>query len=414
MKHLAKRIIAHGRAILLQNLRQENMFKMKKIAILLTSIPQSGGEHQYLLLLMEALAKCDKKYFNVLAVCYNRFWSRWCRKNDIDYIENKLDFYSDNFIKICGKLPWIMQVYCTYKLSLGKIISKNKIKLLIGGQQSIFIPPYHCKIIQPVHDLMHRYEPNFTEINDSYIFRETFFSSSARITDVVLVDSELGKKQYIECYYHSKKHNPRIEVLPFATTISYKAVEEYIEVPSKFIFYPAQFWEHKNHLNLITAIKLLKKKISDIQLVLVGSERNFLSTIRKKIEEDLLEDNISIHGFVSDGQMIYLYKHAVALVMPTYFGPTNIPPLEAMALGCPVIVSDRYAMSEQTGDAGLLCNPDSPEDIARAIYLVWTDDNLRDNMIMKGYQQIKKWTSKDFKKKFIKILLHELKIHTRR
>lgn len=395
--------------VLLQKLyRQENQPIMKKIAILLTSTPRSGGEHQYLLLLMEALEKCNKKYFDVLAVCYNQFWTIWCKKHGIDYIKSNLDSYSRNFMKVCGRLPHLMRVYSTYRLPLGKIIAKNQIKLLIGGQQSIFIPPYNCKIIQPVHDLMHRYEPGFQEIQDSYEYREFFFSSCARISHVVLVDSELGKKQYIECYYDHRKHNPKIEVLPFVTSISKRAAEEYIEVPSKYIFYPAQFWEHKNHANLIAAIKILKSKIPDIHLILVGSEKNSLKTVKKSIQENFLEDNISIRGFVSDGQIVYLYRHAVALVMPTYFGPTNIPPLEAMALGCPVIISDRYAMREQTGDAGLLCNPDSPDDIARAIQLVWTDDKLRHDMIIKGYQQSKKWISKDFKKKFIKILLREL------
>lgn len=124
----------------------------------------------------------------------------------------------------------------------------------------------------------------------------------------------------------------------------------------------------------------------------------------------MLEDNVSILGFVSDGQLVYLYKHAVAMVMPTYFGPTNIPPLEAMALGCPVIVSGQYAMGEQVGDAGILCNPDSPDDIARCIRKVWEDDGLRQSMIARGYARSRKWTQRDFKEKFIKIILRELNV----
>ena len=86
-------------------------------------------------------------------------------------------------------------------------------------------------------------------------------------------------------------------------------------------------------------------------MVLVGSEKNSLRRIKKEIAKNDLQNNVEILGFVSDKQITYLYKHAVALVMPSYFGPTNIPPLEAMALGCPTIVSDRYAMGEQVGDA---------------------------------------------------------------
>lgn len=102
--------------------------------------------------------------------------------------------------------------------------------------------------------------------------------------------------------------------------------------------------------------------------------------------------------------MTYLYRHAVGLVMPSYFGPTNIPPLEAMALGCPVAVSDKYAMPEQVGRAGLLFDPDSPEEIAGCIQKMWTDDELRKRMTEEGYRRIRQWTQEDFKNRLFKVM----------
>ena len=90
--------------------------------------------------------------------------------------------------------------------------------------------------------------------------------------------------------------------------------------------------------------------------------------------------------------------------MPTYFGPTNIPPLEAMALGCPVAVSNKYAMPEQVGESGLLFNPDSPEEIAECIRKIWNDDELRMKMKELGYERINKWGQKEFENKFFYIL----------
>ena len=138
--------------------------------------------------------------------------------------------------------------------------------------------------------------------------------------------------------------------------------------------------------------------------MLVGSEKNTLKKVKRQIAKDGLEKNIFILGFVEDEQITYLYKHANALIMPSYFGPTNIPPLEAMALGCPVIVSNKYAMGEQVGDAGLLFDPDSPEEMAECILKVWNDEEYRKIMIQKGYEQINNWTEIDFKKKFISIV----------
>lgn len=382
---------------------------MRRVAILLTSEPQFGGEHQYLILLMESLARLDKKKFSVLGICNNYFWIVWCKKHGISFVRYKGESYSPNFMKVSARFPALFRIFHTYRSVLGKIILENRIHLLIVGQQGTFIPPVFCKKIQPVHDLMHRFEPDFPEIMSTYHEREALFSSNARHTDVVLVDSQLGKKQYRECYYNKKKTNPQIEVLPFVASGIKRKQEEYIETPSKFLFYPAQFWEHKNHINLLLAINLLKKNIPDIHLILVGSEKNSLKKIKKIIQDHSLENHVSIAGFVSDGQIVYLYRHAVAMVMTTYFGPTNIPPLEAMALGCPVIVSNKYAMHEQVGEAGILCDPDSPEDIARCILEVWNDSEVRKKMIQKGYGQSKKWKAVDFKKRFIEIVLRELK-----
>ena len=381
---------------------------MKRVAILLTSEPRSGGEHQYLILLMESLVKCDGKYFTLLAVCYNYFWKNWCEEHMVSYVRGKFESYSYERMKANAKYPLLFKIYNARNTFLGKMIKVNRIDLLVAGQQGMFIPQCRCKVIQPVHDLMHRYEPNFREIQNSYEQREIIFASRARIADVLLVDSKLGKKQYLESYCGKKKHDLKIEVLPFVASVTCKK-EEYVETPPKYIFYPAQFWEHKNHFNLLKAIKILREKIPNIYLILVGSERNTMRKVERMIQEYSLTDHVSILGFVSDEQIKYLYRHAVALVMPTYFGPTNIPPLEAMELGCPVIVSNKYAMCEQVGDAGLLCDPDSPEDIAKCIMQVWNDEKTRENMIAKGYEQSRKWTPKDFKSRVVKIVLHELK-----
>ena len=381
---------------------------MKNVAVLLTSVPQSGGEHLYLKMVMEALIANDQRKFRVLAVCCNDYWQTWCRKNHVKRVFYKLEKYSLKKMRFNAYLRFPALVYNTCFSELGRIVSENKIDLLVGGQQSIFIPRLKCRVVQPVHDLMHRYEAQYDEIKSTFEWREMYFSSEARIADLVLVDSELGKAQYRECYYKKGKHVPRIRVLPFAPPEFGDKKEEYVETPAKYIFYPAQFWEHKNHKNLISAVRLLKERLTDIRLILVGSERNVQRKIERLITDYGLESHVLIRGFVSDEQLIYLYRHAVALVMPTQIGPTNIPPLEAMALGCPVIVSNKYAMPDQVGNAGLSCDPNSAEDIAACIEKVWSDEKLRQDMIQKGYERSKKWTANAFKKRFIKIIMDEL------
>lgn len=381
------------------------MKKKKKILLILTSEPQDGGSHPYAMLLAECLVKNREKNYELMAVCQNSFWRSWCRKNSIKCINQAFPVLLEMKQKWNYLFPHIARIYNSYFTPMGKLLRKEKIDIVLATRQLVFIPNYNVKLVMPVHDLMHRYEGRFPEVVEDYARREIAAKCLAAYGECVLVDSRLGKRQFAELYVKKRRRKPRICVLPFIASEHIRQGEEaFIETPKRYFFYPAQFWQHKNHINLISAMELLVNDIPDIHLVLVGSEKNNMGKIKKYISEHNLDEHISIKGFVSDGNMIYLYRHAVGMVMPSYFGPTNIPPLEAMALGCPVAVSNKYAMPEQVGDAGLLFDPDSPEEIAECMKMMWQDEELRQEMIKKGYARTAKWNSKKFGDRFVKII----------
>lgn len=380
----------------------------KKVAVLLTSSPHDGGQHQYLLTMMDALAKGQNNGYILLGICCSRFWVEWCKKNEIKYVLHHLRRFSINEMNKKSKYVDLKKWFNLYCTELGKIVRNEKIDLLIGGQQETYIPKMNCKIISLIHDLMHRYEGRFHEIGVNYDDHEALYGGMARIADVMIVDSELGKKQLQECYGKYLKKTT-IEVLPFvAPPYIVKSKEEYINVPKDYVFYPAQFWRHKNQINLVKAIKIIQDKGIDISLILVGSEKNSIEMINGYINRNRLSQKVIIMGYVTNEQIVYLYKNALALVMPSYFGPTNIPPLEAMALGCPAIVSNNYAMGEQVGDAGLLFDPDSPEEIAECILSIYKNPIKRDEMIRKGYERTQNWSTIQFEEKFVEIVLKVL------
>lgn len=378
---------------------------MKKIGIILTSAPREGGEHQYAVQVAECLRKNQGSEYELIGICSNSFWIKWCRENQIRYKKYSWAYFDESEIKFNYQMPFVAKIYNSFFTPVGRWFRKEKMTAVFCTQQGIFLPAYFIKIIRPIHDLMHRYESHFPEVKGTCHRRELLFRSITAYSAVILAESELGRQQITECYLEQSRSRTKIEILPY--TVPDHIVhceEEYIKVPEKYVFYPAQFWKHKNHIHLLKAIRLLKAEIDDIHLVLAGSEKNCLKEIRKFIAENYLEENIQIAGFVDDRQIAYLYRHAVALVMPTYFGPTNIPPLEAMASGCPVAVSDKYAMREQTGEAGLYFDPESPEEIAECIKKMWTDENLRKSMIESGYQKISKWTQTNFDNKLMTII----------
>lgn len=376
----------------------------KKVAVILDSEPKWGGQHQYALTLARCMLRLNDVMF--VAVCCNQYWRSWCRKNNIRVLSITWPVFTEKERKWQLKCSVFSRIYSVYWTELGKKIRDEKIRAILYTTQGAFVPNLNIKVIAPVHDLMHRYEGRFPEVRDNYDGRELLLSSVAKYAWCIMTDSKIGRKQFIESYskYIRQKHTHIIS-LPFIVPEHIaEREEEFIATPEKYIFYPAQFWRHKNHINLLKAINLLVADIPDIHLILVGSEKNSMKEVVQYIIEQKLTDNITIKGFVSDGNITYLYRHAVGMIMPSYFGPTNIPPLEAMALGCPVAVSNKYAMPEQVGDAGLLFNPDSPEEIAECIRKLWLDENIRREMIRKGYQRMGKWNVESFTERLQKIV----------
>jgi len=376
----------------------------RKVAMVLVTEPNVGGGHQYALEVAESLKELPDSEYELVAICRNRFWRKWCRENHIQFHScNQLDQECKQIIRNC-KFPRYSRIYNTYTTELGKLVRRERIDVLFVTAY-VYVPNVKAQMIIPVHDLMHRYEPSFPEVKNDYQWRELVFNYWARCADYILTDSKLGKRQFIESYLRKSKMRPRIVTLPYiAPRYVTETKQEYIDVPEQYVFYPAQFWKHKNHINLIKAIQLLKGEIKDVHLVLVGSEKNCGREIKSYIADNGLENNITIKGFVSNENLVYLYRHALGMIMPSYFGPTNIPPLEAMALGCPVAVSNRYAMPEQVGDAGLLFNPDSPEEIAECIKKLWVDKEFREEMIKRGYCRVNRWTKEKFKNKLLTVI----------
>jgi glycosyltransferase involved in cell wall biosynthesis len=101
--------------------------------------------------------------------------------------------------------------------------------------------------------------------------------------------------------------------------------------------------------------------------------------------------------------MAALYRGALALVMPSFFGPTNLPPVEAFALGCPVITSDLRGAREHFGEAAILVNPRDPGDIARGILRVYKDATLREELIRRGREVASRWSAADYARALVEI-----------
>jgi glycosyltransferase involved in cell wall biosynthesis len=128
----------------------------------------------------------------------------------------------------------------------------------------------------------------------------------------------------------------------------------------------------------------LVPEFPDIYLVLVGGRGNAESYLKDLAVELGIRDRVQHLGYVDDRDMAGFFRRARAFVMPSFFGPTNIPPLEAMYHGCPALVSNSYEMPEQCGDAAIAFDPKDPESLSKLIARIWTDDDLVQDLAAKG------------------------------
>ena len=116
-----------------------------------------------------------------------------------------------------------------------------------------------------------------------------------------------------------------------------------------------------------------------------------------------MSEHLTVLGYVPDEELPALYRRARALVMPTFLGPTNIPPLEAFACDCPVAISGIYGMPEQLGDAALYFDPVGNGD-RRRHGAAWTDDALCETLRQRGREKIAQWNLAAFTQRFGQIL----------
>jgi glycosyltransferase involved in cell wall biosynthesis len=268
------------------------------------------------------------------------------------------------------------------------------------------VDKYECPdmpYVATLWDLQHRLQPFFPEVSAAgkWDRREQFFGYFLRRAAYCITGTEAGKREIRHLYQLAE---PRVRVLPlptprFALTAAPSVidVQDRFGIDKRYIFYPAQFWPHKNHINLILALKWLREQRGlEILLALSGSDRGNLSFVMRFAEQQGVADQVRFLGFVSEEELVALYRQAVALTFVTYFGPDNIPPLEAFALGCPVIASAVEGAREQYGDAAVLVDPSDSEDIGRAIWNVHSDTKLRAKLVDAGFGRAGKWTSADY------------------
>lgn len=370
--------------------------KKLKVALVLEGVSDIGGGFQQQLAVVQSL--CDDLRFEKSVVVLNEdSLNQLC-----DLKIDKFYFRENFFSKLLGLLIRWKAIPEPVRRKL-RILTKFEKFIIDKGFDLIYFlsPNYYAleikelNFIFTVWDLNHRLQPEFPEVYKSGEFelREKIYKEATVKAIANIVDSELGGQQLNKFY---NVNLSRIFSQPFHPSVAifeqgFTDVKLKFNLKKSFIFYPAQFWPHKNHVYILNALSILKSKHNiEVDLVLCGSDKGNLNYVKKFSRLVGVEAQVKFLGFVSNLELKLLYKNCLALVMPTYFGPTNMPPIEAFILETPVIYSQHLA--EQVGNGALLCDLNDPESLVTELMKLINDpnENFRNQLIQLGKNQYQK------------------------
>jgi glycosyltransferase involved in cell wall biosynthesis len=298
-------------------------------------------------------------------------------------------------------------------LNISEKIIDHKIEM--AWSLGLDCPAMEVPYIATVWDLQHRVQPYYPEVSmeGEWNNREKFYSEVLRRAAFIVTGTTAGQQE-IKQFFNIPLD--RIKIIPFATPkfaleaspCSKNDRENILKkysITQEYLFYPAQFWPHKNHINLLLALRYLKDKYDlELSLVFAGSDKGNMNFVKQKVSELCLPEQVKFTGFIPGEDLTLLYQNAFALTFVTFAGPDNLPPLEAFALGCPVIASKVSGAEEQLGEAAILVNPKEPEEIASAIFALQKNPDLRQTLIQKGLTRAKQWTGQDYVREICSIL----------
>jgi glycosyltransferase involved in cell wall biosynthesis len=247
--------------------------------------------------------------------------------------------------------------------------------------------------IVTVLDIEHLRQPWFPEVGTlgEWARRNRHFDHFIPRATRVIAPNEAGRDQLVR-YFRIEPE--RVLCLahptpPFAREAALRdpqprARVDALGVGSRYLFYPAQFWAHKNHATLFDALASLAHDGGEpYELVLVGSDQGQLDHAKTLARSLGVADLVHFLGFVGSDDVVALYQHAHALTYVSFFGPENLPPLEAFVLGCPVIAADVPGAREQLGDAALRVAATDAAGIAGAVRQL-DDPALRAELVERG------------------------------
>jgi len=391
-----------------------------KIGILLEGSPKMGGG--FFQSLKSTLMLLDIKKYNSY---FELIVTDTETKKYLPKLNSKIKLYKKNLITNYliqfFEIDLIRDFLDKIKINhpFYKFIKRNKYDIVIflgPSQMSKF-----CKevaFISNIWDLDHKKNSQFPEHNSNNIYeqKEKLFNEITTRAFKILVPHESNKSDLINFYKADGANIITQNFIPMLPTIYdknkhnkelYNNLFNNFKLPPNkiIIFYPAQFWAHKNHKYIIDAAEILKNKNNTKYLfIFCGGNKGNYKYIKDLIIKKQLGNIIKILTYISDDEVIALYLNSNGVVMPTYCGPTNLPIYESFYFKKIIFYTKGLIPNDSINDRLISIDITSPEDFCRQLE-IYSDTSKINKIVEDNYEYYKVVCNENiFKSNYEKIL----------
>ena len=244
------------------------------------------------------------------------------------------------------------------------------------------------KTVVTVHDLGYIYFPD-TYSRAFRVFYKTLIPIVLRRASAVIAVSNSEGRSIRRVYGVPEERVTPIQNGGLSGDYLYDGPDLSLEESEPFAFYVGAISKKKNVHGVIQAAALMADE--PIHFVVAGGGGKPFKDFDLPPEVER-KARVEFTGRISDDKLFDYLRRALCLVFPSFYEASPLPPIEAMAWGCPVVTSRIPALEERCGDAALFCDPNDPADIARQIRRLLNDPALRADLRRKGFEQARRFT----------------------
>jgi glycosyltransferase involved in cell wall biosynthesis len=334
----------------------------EKLGVIVLAGPDNGGTYQYTLSMLQGLQHAKGFEITVYG----------------DPNDAKLAELGYPIVRFAESYAWQLAALAAHRLKIRLLDPFRAEDVLLAPIYSLALLHTSRPFAYTLHDLQENYYPdNFSPWQR--IWRRQVHAGLLLRTRRVVCESKHVKSDIVRSFGIAEDRivvmqaPPQREFLTEPGAEKLQEVRSRLQLPNRFLFYPAQFWAHKNHLRLIEAFREIISEAPDLELVLTGKKRDEYHAVMDAVEKLGLNGRVRHLGYVERDDLQAIYRLATALVMPSLFESISIPIYEAFQVGTPVVASAVLAIPEQVGDAGVLFEPTSVASIRDAVLKITGD-----------------------------------------